>query len=118
MSPREFAERWIADWNRKDVEAVLAHFSEDVVFTSPRAKSVVGSAHVEGKTKLREYWARAVQKIQVIHFSLDYVIHQGDQVAIIYTAGLDGKRSRAVEFLSFGSDGLIRQGEAMHGIEL
>ena len=34
-SAAEFAARWAAAWNRRDVEAVLAHFHDDVVFTSP-----------------------------------------------------------------------------------
>jgi ketosteroid isomerase-like protein len=32
-----FAEEWSAAWNRRDVDAVLAHFHDDVVFTSPYA---------------------------------------------------------------------------------
>jgi hypothetical protein len=39
-------------------------------------------------------------------------------VGIIYIAEIDGKRMRAVEFLIFGNDGLIHQGEAMHGVTL
>jgi ketosteroid isomerase-like protein len=32
-----FAGQWVEDWNNHDVEAVLAHFTDDVVFTSPLA---------------------------------------------------------------------------------
>jgi len=35
--PGEFAERWIAAWNARDIEAVLTDYSDDVVFTSPTA---------------------------------------------------------------------------------
>jgi len=28
------------------------------------------------------------------------------------------RKWRSVEFLTFGEDGLVREGEAMHGIEL
>jgi ketosteroid isomerase-like protein len=115
---RAFAERWVSEWNRKDVEAVLAHFSEDVVFASPRAKAIVGSSRVEGKTKLREYWIRALSRVQSIHFVLDHVISDGRRVGIVYVAEMDGRRMRAVEFLRFGDDGLIHEGEAMHGVEL
>ena len=118
MDAQAFAERWISEWNRRDVEAMLAHFSDDVVFTSPRAKALVGCARIEGKAKLREYWTLGVQRFQSFRFILDYVIYQGDHMAIVYTPQLDGKRIRAVEFLTFGQDGLIREGEAMHGIEL
>ncbi|HET6181425.1 MAG TPA: nuclear transport factor 2 family protein [Candidatus Sulfotelmatobacter sp.] len=115
---RAFADEWISSWNRKDVEAVLSHFSEDAVFTSPRAASVMQSSRLEGKARLREYWTRAMAQIQNIHFTLDYVTTEFNRVGIIYIAEIDGKRMRAVEFLIFGNDGLIHQGEAMHGVTL
>ncbi len=118
IDARAFADRWISDWNHKDVEAVLAHFSENVVFTSPRAKAIVGSARIEGKSRLREYWTKAISRIQTIRFTLDYVISDGDRMGIVYVAEIDGKRMRSVEFLVFGDDGLVREGEAMHGVEL
>jgi len=115
---RAFAERWVSEWNRQDVEAMLTYFSDDVVFTSPRAKAIVGSSRVEGKTKLREYWTRAISRVQTIHFALDDVISDGDRMGIVYVAEIDGRRMRAVEFLKFGNDGLVHEGEAMHGVEL
>lgn len=118
MDLRAFADRWISDWNRKDVDSVLSHFSEDVVFRSSRAKTVLGAPKVEGKSRLREYWTTAIARIQTLRFSLDYVIGDGDRMAIVYIAEIDGKRMRAVEFLVFDSDGLVREGEAMYGIEL
>ena len=30
--PLDFATAWVAAWNRHDVDAVLAHFHDDVVF--------------------------------------------------------------------------------------
>lgn len=114
---RAFAERWLSEWNRQDVEAVLEHFSDDVVFVSPRAKAIVGSPRVEGKIKLREYWTRAISRVQTIHFVLDHVISDGDRMGIVYVAEIDGRRMRAVEFLKFGDDGLIHEAEAMHGVE-
>ncbi len=117
-SARAFAEQWIANWNRKDVEAVLKLFTDDVVFISSRAESIAGSSRVEGKAKLREYWTRAVGRIQTIHFSLEYVIREGQRLAIVYTSEINGKRMRTVEFLRFRGDGLICEGEAMHGVAL
>lgn len=115
---RAFADQWISDWNRRDVEAVLAHFSEDVVFTSSRAKVILGSQTVEGKPRLREYWTTAISRIQTLRFTLSYLIRETDRMAIVYIAEIDGKRLRAVEFLVFGEDGLVHEGEAMSGIEL
>jgi ketosteroid isomerase-like protein len=117
IDAQSFADQWISDWNRKDVEAVLSHFSEGVVFTSPRAKAIFGSPKVEGKPGLREYWTTAISRIQTVRFTLDYVISEGDRIGIVYVAEIDGKRLRAVEFLTFGEDGMVREGEGMYGVE-
>ena len=115
---RAYADQWISNWNRKDVEAVLSHFRDDVVFTSSRAASIMGSSRLEGKNSLREYWTRAVSQIRTISFQLDYVLCDSHRLGIIYTAEIDGKRIRAAEFLVFGDDGLIHNGEAMSGVAL
>lgn len=113
-----FAEQWISDWNRRDVEAVLSHFSEGVVFTSSRAKAILGSPRVEGKSRLREYWTTAINQIQTIRFTLNYVVRGANRMVIVYIAEIDGKRLSAAEFLRLGEDGLVREGEAMYGVEL
>ena len=60
--PDGFAEEWAAAWNRRDVEAVLTHFHDDVVFTSPVAAEIVpeSAGVVHGKAALREYWCAAL----------------------------------------------------------
>jgi hypothetical protein len=113
-----FANQWISDWNRRDFEAVLVHFGEGVTFTSPRVAAIMGTARIDGKVKLREYWMKALSQIQTIQFTLDYVTSNRDRVGIVYTSEINGRRMRSVEFLVFGEDGLIREGEAMHGIQL
>ena len=53
-----FAQQWVAAWNARDVDAVLEHFHEDVVFTSPVAAKLLPDTHgvVRGKPALRQYW--------------------------------------------------------------
>ena len=58
-----FAGEWAAAWNTRDVERVLAHFDDDVTFTSPTALAVVGVATLRGKQALRDYWNKAVARI-------------------------------------------------------
>ncbi len=43
--PVEFADEWISAWNTRDVEAVLVHYADDVLFTSPTAARVVPPHH-------------------------------------------------------------------------
>jgi steroid delta-isomerase len=54
-----FAVSWIAAWNRRDVEAVLAHYSEHAQFVSPVARNLVDRSILRNKKELEEYWRTA-----------------------------------------------------------
>ena len=115
---QRFADRWAAAWNRRDVEAVLAHFREDVEFTSPTALAVTGVATVRGKVPLREYWIAALARLSSLHFTVDRVVwdQQRKELAIIYTSVTDGKARRMSENLRFDASGQVIAGEVFHGI--
>lgn len=70
--PDEFTRSWLDAWNAHDIEAVLKHFSDDVVFTSPMAIHVLNDSDgfVHGKDALRTYWMMALQCIPDLHFEL------------------------------------------------
>ena len=67
-----FAERWVQAWNDHDVEAVLAHFADDAVFTSPLATRIFPDSGgvVRGKDALRQYWTAGVQGNPALRFEL------------------------------------------------
>jgi ketosteroid isomerase-like protein len=58
-----FAEAWIAAWNRRDVEAVLTHYSEEAQFVSPVARNLVGRQILRNKKELEDYWRAALGRI-------------------------------------------------------
>ena len=115
-----FAQHWIDAWNRRDVEAVLAHLADDVRFISPRAQTTVGTATVEGRSALRAYWQAAMAGIETFQFILDHTVWDPtrQELAILYTAAIDGRHLRACEFMRFDPHGLIIAGEAMYGAPL
>jgi len=112
------AEQWIADWNRRDLPAVLAHFEDDVVFTSPRALAVVGVPTVHGKAALRAYWTKALASITSLRFSLDRIAWDPltSELAIYYEREVGGRRDRAAEVLRFGGSGRVSSAEVFHGV--
>lgn len=69
---RAFAERWVKAWNDHDVEAVLGHFADDVVFTSPLATRLFPDSGgvVRGKDALRQYWTAGVLANPALRFEL------------------------------------------------
>ena len=114
----KFAVDWAEAWNRRDAEAVLAHFRDDIVFTSPTALAVTGSAVVRGKDALRAYWMMALARIGSIRFSVVRVLWDatGRELAIVYVADIDGRTRTVSENLVFGDDGRVVTAEVFHGI--
>lgn len=91
MTDRNFAERfareWAQAWNDRDIEAILRHYTDDVVFHSPRIALVLGSdkPSVEGKDALRAYWMAALEKASSLYFEVDRVFIGADALTILYT---------------------------------
>lgn len=108
---------WIDAWNRRDIEAVLEHFADDVTFTSPVAATVTGNATVRGKDALRAYWQAALARIAKLVFTLNHALWDPErrELAIVYERDADGGRSRVCELLTFGGAGQVVRGEVMHG---
>ena len=66
-----FAERWVKEWNAHDLDAILAHYTDDVVFTSSVATRLFGGDGViRGKAALREYWAEGIRRIPDLRFEV------------------------------------------------
>jgi hypothetical protein len=90
MLDRETADRiaqeWVDAWNRHDVDAVVAHFADDVVVTSPVAAAlgVAEDGKVRGKQAVREYYARGIANAPSLHFDLDAVLAGVDGITVLY----------------------------------
>ncbi|MGB8576664.1 MAG: nuclear transport factor 2 family protein [Pseudolabrys sp.] len=116
----EFALNWIRAWNRKDVNGVLEHYTEDAKFVSPKAATFVGNPIVEGKKALSRYWQLAAIKIEKIEFTLDHIVWDSasNELVIFYEANLNGVCSRACETMKFDSFGKQVSGEEMYGASI
>jgi hypothetical protein len=110
--PLAFSAAWLAAWNAHDVEAVLAHFHDDVVFTSPTAARVVpGSGGVvRGKEALRAYWSEGLRLVPDLHFVVERV-HAGVGVLVITYRNQTG--GLVDEVLVFDG-GLVVEGHAAY----
>jgi len=114
---QQFARTWIDAWNRRDLEAVLAHYAEDAVFISPKAERLVGAARVHGKPALRAYWQTALAQFPSLSFELDAAFWsaRAETLTVVYEATLQGQPpTRAVEVMRF-QGGRIVHGEALYG---
>ncbi|RIV80906.1 nuclear transport factor 2 family protein [Aurantiacibacter xanthus] len=110
-----FAADWIANWNARDVEAILAHFAEDARFISPLAAEITGSAVVTGKANLRAYWVKALEATAQLHFTLIGVVCdlEAQVLGVHYVARRNGKARRALEVMRFVGDRQV-EGESFY----
>jgi ketosteroid isomerase-like protein len=115
---RAFATEWAEAWNSRTIEQVLAHFHDEVEFTSPTALAVMGIPTVRGKGALREYWTKALARLASLRFTVDRVVWDPDsrELAIIYTSEIDGKGRRVSENLKFDAVGQVVAAEVFHGV--
>ena len=112
-----FAEAWIAAWNRRDVEAVLAHFSEEAQFVSPVARNLAGRPLLRNKRELEDYWRTALERISLLEFKLDHAAwdEKRRELNVVYESNLNGERKRACEIMQFDELGRQIRGEALYG---
>lgn len=107
----EFASEWEAAWNRRDVEAVLKHFHEDVVFTSPVAKQIgfADDGIVNGKNELRRYWTLGLERNPGLHFQITAVYKGVNTLVIVFKNQQGADRAEVLTF----RDGLVMAGHGM-----
>jgi ketosteroid isomerase-like protein len=81
-----FAAEWERDWNAHDLDALLSHFSDDVVFTSPVAAQLLDGSDgvIRGKEALRAYWSHALGLLPDLRFTVEGVYAGLDSIVINY----------------------------------
>jgi uncharacterized protein (TIGR02246 family) len=93
-----FAADWIAAWNAHDLERVLSHYADDVVFLSPVAEQVTGDGRVVGKAALRAYWTRALAARPDLKFELADVRAGHHALTILYANHRGQQAAETCEF--------------------
>jgi hypothetical protein len=67
-----FAREWLKAWNSHDLEAILAHYADEVELTSPFVVQVLGdpSGAIKGKDNLRMYFGMGLSMFPDLRFEL------------------------------------------------
>ena len=108
---RAFAEQWVRDWNAHDIDALLKHFTDDIVFTSPVAVRLFGGDGViRGKEALRNYWAEGVRLIPDLRFEV-LAVYAGISTLVINYRNQAG--GVVCEVLTFDGP-LVREGHGTY----
>ena len=109
--PLAFARDWEARWNSHDLDRIMAHYREDVVFRSRKAVGLVGSGELVGKPALRAYWAQALDRQPDLTFRVMDVFEGYEMLVIRYE---NQRGVHAVETIYFDEDGMVYQAAACH----
>jgi hypothetical protein len=111
-SPSEFSDAWVDAWNAHNVEGVLTHFHDDVVFTSPVAAQLIEGSDgtLRGKVELRHYWVEGLKLIPDLRFTIENVYAGVETIVINYR---NHKGNLVNEVLVF-EDGLVVQGHGTY----
>ncbi len=99
---RAFADGWVRAWNAHDLDTLLEHFADDVVFTSPVAARLLGGdGIIRGKDALRAYWTEGLARIPDLRFEVLGVYAGVDTLVINYRNQVGGVVN---EVLTFGGE--------------
>ncbi len=108
-----FAREWVSAWNDKDLDAILAHYAEDVVFHSPRIAIVLEtqSPVIVGKAALRNYWSLSLDHAPDLFFAIESTLVSSDAIVILYT---NHRGQSVAETFIFNSEGDVRESVAAY----
>jgi hypothetical protein len=113
---RHFAGEWIQAWNNRDTEAIMNHYADAIVFSSPfiLKAQMNDSGTIHGKIELKKYFERALEKNPDLHFDLKHVMVGIKSITLIY---LRKKTMLASEVMILNDDGKIAEGLSHYPVE-
>ena len=106
-----FAKDWEESWNSHDLDRIMGHYRDDIMFRSRKAVPLVGTGEIHGKKKLRAYWAAALERQSDLKFAVQDVFEGHNMITMTYT---NHRGVLASETLYFDAEGMVYQAEACH----
>jgi ketosteroid isomerase-like protein len=113
---RSFADEWIRAWNNKDIDAIMRHYAEHVVFSSPfiLKSQINGKGTIHGKNALRKYFENALNKDAALHFDLKHIMVGIKSITLIYVRK---KTMLASEVMILNDEGNVVEGLSHYPVE-
>ena len=109
------AQNWVDAWNKRDLDAVMTHYADDVSVCSPLVKRPLNKSDgwLHGKSALRDYFAVGMGNpdlqftLKSVHvgvqsMSMVYARENGIQVVDTMELNADGLTTRMVACYSGG----------------
>lgn len=108
MPTQSLPTHWLNAWNSHNLEHILTHYAEDIVFTSPFVVALQNQADgtLHGKAALADYFAQALAKYPDLVFELRHVATGVNSVTLIYQSV---NNLLAAEVMELDGQGLVRR---------
>jgi hypothetical protein len=112
----QFADKWISAWNNGDIEKIMDHYADDVIFSSPfiLKNQINNKGTIQGKAGLRIYFERALSKNPDLHFDLKHIMVGIKSITFIY---IRKQTMLASETMILNDEGLITEGLSHYPID-
>ncbi|MEB3279488.1 MAG: nuclear transport factor 2 family protein [Lyngbya sp.] len=102
----QFAEDWISAWNEQDLDKILSHYDENIIFTSPIISELLANktGTLQGKSNLKAYLDKGLQAYPQLKFELLDVLRGMHSIVLYY---MNHKGTKTAEYMEIGSTGKI-----------
>ena len=113
MNDLEFARRYYEAWNKRDINAIVALYAQDVEFSSPYIAALGFSPDgvIHGKQLLKLYIERALERAPDLKFVSESVCVGARGHTLIYR---NHRGERSVEHHEMDLSGLIVRADATY----
>lgn len=83
-----FAHDWIDSWNARDMDRILAHYTDDFEMSSPLIVARLGlpGGKLKGKSAVRDYWQPSIAMEPPLLFELIDVFVGVEAVTLYYNS--------------------------------
>jgi ketosteroid isomerase-like protein len=113
MNDADFARRYYAAWNARDLDAILALYADEIEFSSPYIAALGFSVDgvIHGKGVLRAYFEKALERAPALTFTPETLCVGARGHTLIYR---NHRGERAVEAHEFDAAGRVIRADATY----
>ncbi len=103
-----FARSWVQAWNDRDIEAVANHYADDIIYHSPKLKTIIehDGPSLTGKKALVEYWNAAIEDARSLFFDVQKIFVSSDSITLFFE---NHQGQDVAETFIFNSDGKVKE---------
>jgi 8-oxo-dGTP diphosphatase len=112
------ARAWLAAFNARELDALLALYADDAVHVSPklRERRPQTGGEIRGRAAMREWWADAFARLPELRYEERRITAEGSSVFLEYARLVPGEPELLVaERYDVDADGRIIRSHVFHG---